>query len=1319
MTETLFDSPQTLRPMLPEPQRERWQPLRIGLVELFHYDSEEFWFRDGHLLLRGNNGTGKSKVLSLSLPFLFDAQLRPSRIEPDGDNGKKMAWNLLMDGYKRRIGYTWIEFGRRESDGTARYLTLGAGLSAVTGKTQVDSWFFLVEGASGKQDARIGQDLWLTNEQRVALTRERLRERLDERGQGTVFENARNYRRAVDERLFHLGEKRYEALMDTLIQLRQPQLSKKPDEAGLSHALTEALPPMPQELLADVAQALNQLEEDREQLNNARQLEQAVRHFEQRYRTYAGMLTRRQARELRQAQTAFDNASEDRKKAQTALLTAKDAEAEAIRALNAAKRALTAARERLETLQSDPANQDANRLSQAVRDAEERKRDATRAAEQREAARQYLERERERSTKSNQRTEAARNELASARAQCATDAQSAGTTFAISGNPLVAYGLDQLAALPVSQLTSAVTELRDVANKRREHIRHLEQRHAAVAAKQSTLQTLQVVQRDRHAELGEATERRAGADVEAETAGDALIDAWTGYCSCLEQLRFESTDALSQLTGWVACPEGTDPVHLALTASYSWIVGKHATRETELTTCRRDLDREHRALAEEQEQLAAGHDATPPIPATRGANVRDGRIGAPLWQLIEFRPHVTPQQRAGLEASLEACGLLDAWVAPDGNVSDDAGRLIWDTHWRQRPAVAGESLLSLLSPATPDGCTVDPALVETLLVSVACGSEDDLAVESWVAPDGRFRLGALTGAWYKPEAVYIGQTARTRARERRMQEIALRLEQLDAENSILSQAFEALASERTKAKEELDDAPSNTSLLQAILTAASAERDVQQARARLDQADNQCRAAETELHIAQEVLENDAIDLQLPFAQADLASIIGAVDRFTEALHALAQAGREWRSAWPDHLQQQEREGEANVALGQREEELGVADERAAKALARYTVLQESIGAKVETLRQQLDEAKQNTRLAAADEESKQTALTAAAEARAVADTQATAADRVLAERSDIRAQAIERLQRFTESTLLASALPDLSIPSPGVPWTIDPALQLARRAEQALTHIEEDDTGWTRIQRQVSEDLTELQRSLSALGHQAASEPNDWGFTVHVTYQNRSERPDTLAVHLADDIAQRSELLSAKEREILENHLQAEIAAEIQRLMRAADRQVGTINEELYKRPTTTGVRYRLQWQPLSLEEGGPLGLEIARERLLNTSSDLWSAEDRRAVGAMLQQQIVMERDRAEDDGTVSGFSLNDQLARALDYRRWHRFRVQRQRDKGSSWQKLSGPASSAGARAWTDGSTFRGHRELLRPRRQPVRPPPDVAGRSLRRHR
>jgi uncharacterized protein YPO0396 len=167
---------------------------------------------------------------------------------------------------------------------------------------------------------------------------------------------------------------------------------------------------------------------------------------------------------------------------------------------------------------------------------------------------------------------------------------------------------------------------------------------------------------------------------------------------------------------------------------------------------------------------------------------------------------------------------------------------------------------------------------------------------------------------------------------------------------------------------------------------------------------------------------------------------------------------------------------------------------------------------------------------------------------------------------------------------------------------------------------------------------------------------------------------PDQLVGRLVEEIAQRQELLSAKEREVLENHLQAEIATEVQRLLQTAERQVDAINKELHKRPTSTGVRYRLQWLPLVEGSGdAPVGLEAARKRLLNTSTDLWLTEDRRVVGTMLQQRIAAERERAEASGDGS---LLEQLARALDYRRWHEFRVQRWQD--GQWRKLSGPASS-----------------------------------------
>ena len=78
--------------------------------------------------------------------------------------------------------------------------------------------------------------------------------------------------------------------------------------------------------------------------------------------------------------------------------------------------------------------------------------------------------------------------------------------------------------------------------------------------------------------------------------------------------------------------------------------------------------------------------------------------------------------------------------------------------------------------------------------------------------------------------------------------------------------------------------------------------------------------------------------------------------------------------------------------------------------------------------------------------------------------------------------------------------------------------------------------------------------------------------------------------------------------------------------------------------------MRHRLQWQPLGRDEGTPVGLEAGRTRLANTSADLWSAQDRRVVGAMLQQRIAAERGDA-DPGRHAGDgdgSLVDQLARS-----------------------------------------------------------------------
>ena len=171
-----------------------------------------------------------------------------------------MEWNLLLGGkHDDRLGYTWIEFGRATESGDAEYKTLGCALRAVQGYGIRQQWFFIT-------NLRMGRDLFLVNEVGQPLSKTKLETVIGDKGKvfGTskIEDDRRDYRDAVNKALFGLGD-RYEALLNLLIQLRQPQLSRTLNEDRLSNALSQALPPLPEAVLADVAEAFRSLETDR------------------------------------------------------------------------------------------------------------------------------------------------------------------------------------------------------------------------------------------------------------------------------------------------------------------------------------------------------------------------------------------------------------------------------------------------------------------------------------------------------------------------------------------------------------------------------------------------------------------------------------------------------------------------------------------------------------------------------------------------------------------------------------------------------------------------------------------------------------------------------------------------------------------------------------------------------------------------------------------------------------------------------------------------------------------------------------------------
>jgi uncharacterized protein (TIGR02680 family) len=1249
---------------LPVPTRTRWQPLRIGLVELFHYDVEEFWFRDGHLLLRGNNGTGKSKVLSLTLPFLLDANLASARVEPDGERSKRMEWNLLMNGrYDRRTGYTWIELGRLDESGEPITLTLGCGLRAVAGRPGADPWYFIT-------DQRIGSDLWLTTAERTALGKERLIEAIGTHGQ--VFPTAQAYRRAVDERLFRLGTERYDALVDTLIQLRQPQLSKSPDEHRLSEALTQALPPLDRAALEDVAEAMSELDDIRRSLEEIEAMRKAISSFGTRYRRYAQVATRRKARVLRQAQTDFDNASREVNGAEKELEKARSKVSRWQSAQQALEQTLAGDAARLRVLQADPVMRDATRLSDAREKARESKALADEAHAREKSAHVQLVQEADAARRRRGQADTTRQQLTGAASSASAFANNTGLG---KDHSAILHGMelpDGIGGLAAESVSAVVRKGRESESRRREQIALVRKRLREVDSathSRDAAHDARTLRAEAFDEASDAAHRAA--EALREGAGQ-LLGGWRHYADSARSLRIpDLEESLESLALWQQSLNGPNPMRAALDRVRVALEQRLAARDAQVASQRRTLDAERSELTAERARLDAGEDRTPPAPHTRDPALRAQLAGAPLWQLIDFAPHVPANARAGLEAALEASGLLDACVLPQGTVVDPrthdivlVARAPHDHSLRRwiEPTV----------PATGPGAEVSATTLAAILESIACTAHELADAETWISPSGEFRTGSARGAWSKPEAQYIGHAAREAARRARLQQISARLTEIDAAIADCNAAAAEVTALREAAMQEYESAPSDERLLRLHAEHNAAEQRRRDAQARLGEADAKLARAEHALARAKDDLAIDSRDLDLPADGPALDRLDQALNEYRLALSELANAIRHHQTALVELEQQIAREQKAIETLEAAQQDHLERQKLLAAATETVNTLQATVGKQVDELLKEIEATEQLRRQHDRELKDAQAQLIVASSNRGTAEASLKNASERLNERTQTRRLATEDLQAYAAHTgFIAIAVPEVDVPVDPAPWGIDAALTLARRAEAALTEVPAEESDWARVSRDLGNDFTQLQSTMSTQGHSATAEPSDHGLIVRIVYQQRPERPDVLEQRLDAELAEQRLILSAQERSLLEEHLEKEVAANLQRMIRDTEERVSAINAELYKRPTSTGMRYRLVWQPLpESDENAVPGLAVARKRLLNTSADAWSAQDRRQVGEFLRARIDAERQK-DERGT-----LFETLARALDYRRWHSFSVERNQDR--QWKPLSGPASS-----------------------------------------
>lgn len=1229
------------RGTLPRPTTERWQPLRLGLVDLFYYDDEQFWFHDGRLLLRGNNGTGKSKVLALTLPFLLDGSIAPRRVEPDADPKKRMEWNLLLGGAhpsSERTGYSWIEFGRVDPDGTEHFTTLGIGLKAAVGRGIVKVWYFTTS-------LRIGE-LRLMDETRTVLTDARLRDTIGTSGQ--VHSTQEAYRRAIDEAMFRLGEERYAALVDLLIQLRQPQLSKRPDEKALSAALTEALAPLDQAVVADVAESFRSLEEERAGIADARDTLKAAEDFLGRYRAYARVASRRHTTAVRVVNSTFEHAGRNLRTAEEKLATAVDEEVRLERAKQEAEEQQGALQGQEKALRESPEMKDGLRLEQAEKSAAASERLADGAATEVEKARARALGDGAEAAEAVHRHEEARSAGSQHDQTAARLAIEAGLA---SDHPAIAR--DEKAA-------------RTAMSRRREQIAHV--RRLADQARAAEGEATQARNALDEAEAVEATraEQVQSAAAGVEEAVSAYRDRVRDYLVGLSTVApTAGPDELSQAAeDWARTLDGDSPARTAVEAAASAAMDDLGRRKV---TAEHERDRLDAQLGEVRAQIAgleAGHDPEPPAALGRESAAREGAPGAPLWRLTDFADDVAAADRAGIEAALQSAGLLDAWVFPDGTLSA-AGDVVLGPGGPELGS--GTSLAARLMPAVGPDAAVPPAVVAGVLARVGLGETSGAAL--WVDAAGRWGAGPARGTWSKARAEYVGAGAREATRRETL--IRLRGEEARLVSALDSARKLMAGLERSTADVEAERAryPSATELDLAATheRLAAAGRELELARAAVAQARQSWESAAAAVGEAAGELADAAADLGTGTTLAALDTALDAVAAYSEGLVELRTAVQ--RAADTEVARQAATERAAGTAavLEQRE---GVAREMRTEAIALRALADELraiVGASVAELQARV--GKITAALAGVEAELKRIVgeQLAAAGRRGALEEMVRELGTRREEAAAERERVIGELRGFAATGLIRVALPDLEVPDPEAQdeWNVTAALAFSRGAEQELDGVDESDGAWSRAQQRTSTAAQELSTQMSRHGHTSFLDQRGDVVVARVRYLSEELDVDRLAVRLAEDLEQRERLLSAREREILENHLVNEVAGELHELLLSAEAQIDRMNAELAARKTSTGMQLRVRWRERA---DGPAGLAAARD-LMVRSDATWTTADRSAIGDFLQARIADVR-QADPTG-----SWAEHLEQALDYRQWHSFAIERWQN--GQWRSATGPAS------------------------------------------
>lgn len=1221
----------------------RWKMHKLGFLNFWLYDREEFVLDSGHILLRGDNASGKSITTQSFIPFLLDGNRSPERLDPFGSRDRKMDYYLLGDGEREEsTGYLYLEF---KKEGLAEYLTVGIGMRAQKGKN-IDFWGFCL--CDGRRIGKGGLELYETlGKQLLPLSKQKLKNLI---GDGDNWaETPGAYKQLVNDRVFRFRDiRQYDQLIQLLIKVRTPKLSKEAFRpTAVKTVLKDSLQVLTDEDLSAMVSTMERmdaLEDTLRDYQTAMRDASIIRNEYTRYNQY--MLGKKGQAYLE----ALDKAARLKAQAGTQQdkLTVQEAELEAcIRAKEEAASRLAQAKIQREAMGEDDLTAQRARLE---REAEDCKRHQLQFDEGTTRLQKLQAQIYDREVKLRMQNQEAENTRATLRSELRELEEK---------NALLELGAehdDYISRLKSGQDADS-QPVRVALQRRRKQItdtlsalQKLERANETYDAACQALDEAHTAESKARVTLGDA-------QAQEQEERDRLIEAFARRQSLNEELLCSEEEFLTlrQAVARYRSPADWSAIREQLDRCAQHKRTGLQDTALRLQSERNVLQKEYDALDRIRRQILSNPEPVPPrrpqIEATRIQLTMQGIHHAPFYETVDFSPELSPAARDLLEAQLADSGLLDALMVPEAELPRIQELL---RQYPDRFLLPGPPADDPITGLRPDGDARCREMAAACLRSI---SRSDLEAHTALLPDGRFHCGLITGYSQAEEpAGFVGAAARRANRERQLlaleqqlAELQAKLDEKDAAAAELKCRLELLQSERELMPTAIDLDQSLEMLSQARRAAADAEAAVQA-----------CLAAEQTAKRTAAQLEQECRTLSrgLPYTRDTAAyqEALDAAEEYLEGLTTLSQTAMKL-----SYLNQALAEAEDSIAEQRDQADALQRTNRSAQSLL------ERAQACIQEIQAVLDRPENRERarrLAELDGEitHQQEQEHDADKRSAVLRSEIQSAQEQLRLRRQALTEAImeeQDLETYFSEDLALGLIP------------LDRAAGLVSCAREARSRIQASDREHTQLQRENALRTNYQQHNNSLLQYQPRIDPVfeppsretmlRQRLCITLQREGKALSLQEFMGRLQQDIDMTTTLLEEKDRELFEDILTETISHKLRARIYESRQWTQAMTALMGTLKTSMGLVFSLEWRAKKAEESEELDT-AQLVQLLSKDRALLTAEDSKRVSTHFRTKVKKARQNAAEHELQTNYA--DLIRTVLDYRDWYEFLLFYQRD-------------------------------------------------------